>query len=433
MKINKINILYLLMLTSIVFACEDDDKPYGGPYTVEIAGPGAVTPATEKTYTIGDYLNPDSYTWTIDGPAEIKGETSGESVKVQFKSIGEVTLSVTNGTDAGYLLIEVDSVAPDVAASYSITSHGVLKNGASDTVYLKFASPLVDDPEIVLNTDTSGFAENKPVFQSGSLGELQKVSDTEYYVIYTAGEGNGTPEALLTGMTTSAEFGGKSVDHAYVKLYEVDNIAPVAELSYSDQQVNDSTEVTITATFSEPVTFIDKLDQEEVDSAIFVTLSGADIESVEDDTLRATSDPLVFTYTFTLRSESDGPVTVILTNVADLGGNEVGSVTNSTALVVDNTAPVVTGSASDAGEFVDIQIAADEAGTGWYLILAGDADAPTAVNEFLNTEGVASGSVALGEYKHLALAPGAYKVYYLGQDGAENYSSITSSDLTVTE
>lgn len=429
MKI-KISMLLSVITAFIFTACNDDDNPnFKNPYRFNIVGAGTVSPETTSEYTIGDFVG-ETYTWTIDGPAQIVGDASGTTVDVEFMSVGEVVLTVSNGTESGTLTVEIAEVEPVVATSLNGT--GVLKEGDSDTIFFSFDAPLAIDPQIEMNKDTSAFVAGTDAFISGSLGELMKTDEMNYYVVFTAGSGNGTPEGFLTDVQSREAFGGVNLDslgYMYVQLYEVDNIDPVADLSYSQERVNDSTMVTVTATFSEPVTFENGLD-----SAFYVSFSGAGV-AVESDSLQSTDDPLVYTYEYTVNGEGNGSVTVDIDNVTDLAGNQLAVVNNATGLSIDNMAPVVVGITNDGGDFASVDITSTEDGAGMYLILVDGETAPTTAEEFLAAEGVVSGAVnvnaTVASTAVESLETGNYDVYYMSLDEAGNYSAIVSSELAM--
>jgi hypothetical protein len=432
---NKISILLLSLITVFAFtACEDEQEPFEGPYRLTVSGPGSATPETTATFTLGDIINPDSYTWSIvEGPGQIVGGANGATVEVEFLSVGDVLLNVTNGTDARTLTIHVEPVAPAVTGALSKRGYTAVRSGESDTVYFNFDSPVASIGSVEIASDSSQFNANNP-FISGSLGDLESVdgSSTSYYAIYTGGEGNGVPEAKFTNIITTEAFGGDTVKSAYVQLYRVDNIDPIADISYSPSIANDSTEVTITVNFSEAVTFADP-----ADSAIYISLSGAGV-AAETDTLMPTEDPAVYTYTYTVNGEGEGNVSVELSNIQDLAGNEVALVRNDEGLTIDNTNPEITLTlAEDDGDYATITIVASESGTGMYVIVEDgeDApDAPTTPEEFMEISGVASASLGVGRglsSEVEILETGDYTVYYLVMDRAGNYSDVTSTNLVM--
>ncbi|PRY13667.1 hypothetical protein CLV24_10537 [Pontibacter ummariensis] len=420
---NNISLLLLSLFAVFFFtACEDDDDPFTGPYRVSILGPDTVAPESTEQFTIGNFLNPESYTWTVvDGPAEIVGSNTGATVDVRFTSVGDVTLSVTNGQETGTTTVEVENVAPAVTGSLNDT--GVLASGMSDTVFFEFDAPVAEIGSFGFNTeDSTAFNEGGTPFVSGAIGDLVQVNDQLYYAVYTAGAGNGTSEVRFTDVVSTGTFGADTVETAYVQLYRVDNIAPVADLAYSTEVASEGSMVMVTTTFSEEVMSADP-----ADSVLFITVDG------ERDTLMATDDPLVYTYEYEV-GEGDGPIEVGLENVVDLAGNELAGVNNATELVLDNTGPVVTGTATDAGSGASIAIGSSEAGTAMYLVLNDGAAAPTNAEEFMDTQGVASRSVQIsagGGVRTVtqALAAGDYDVYFLARDEAGNFSAIETADL----
>lgn len=423
---NKISVLLFALITAFMFTgCDEDEvEPFYDPSRLAIGGLHAVSPGTTHKFTVGSVTNPESYTWSVDGPAQIVGGATGATVTVAFQSVGDVVLKVTNGTDTGKLTVEVEEVEPAVTAT--LTGTGVLRSGQSDTVFFEFDAPVEEIGGFGINTaDSTGFNKGATPFTSGTVGELVKVSDHQYYVIYTAGSGNGTAEVKFTDIVSTAAYGSVTIDSAYAQLYKVDNIAPVANMSYSATRANDGSTVTITATFTEAV-----MPANEADSVLFISVGGAD-----RDTLVATANPLVYTYEYEVSGNNNGPVQVELENVADFAGHELAAVNNASELVVDNIEPVVVGLAVDNGSNARISITSSETGTGMYLILKTGQAAPADVEEFMAAEGVAKGSaqVTAGTPKVIAqaLASGSYKVYYVAMDAAGNSSSITSTSLVM--
>lgn len=276
-----------------------------------------------------------------------------------------------------------------------------------------------------VNTDSSGFNAGKLAFTSGSLGALVEVDADSYYAIYTAGAGDGTPEALFQDITSNETYGSLNIDSSFVQLYRVDNTAPVAQMSYSETMVNDSTVVTVTATFTEEVMFADP-----ADSALLIEFSGAGVMA-ETDTLIATEDPLVYTFDYTVNGNGNGTLNVALDNIVDLAGNSVSAVNNSAEVVIDNIDPtILSASASDTGDAVEVSMMSDESGTGYYMILADGADALTSLADFDGATSLSLSALATSS-KSIALSAGDYDVYYISVDGAGNASAISQVDLTV--
>lgn len=424
---NKFNILFLLLGT-FIFACDDDDAVFTGPSSLIVAGTHGVTPGDVEEYTLRDINNPESYTWAVEGPGEIVGSSTGNTVTVEFHSVGEVILTVTNGEDNGKVVIGVNNVEPAVTTTLNGT--GVLREGVADTVFFEFDSPLSKDPTISMVTDSTEFNGGDPIV-SGTLGELIKVDAQNYYAIYTAGAEEGISEGFLPQLIATEIYGADTIDSVYVQLYEVDNTDPVANLSYSQLVVNDSTEVTVTATFSEPINYANL-----EDSAIYISFSGAGVEAASD-TLQPTDDPLVYTYQYVVNGEGSGTVDIDISNAVDLAGNPLAVVNNANELKVDNMAPLLAiVTASDDGDYATIQMVSNEDGEGMYLILEGGDDAPTTTEEFMEVEeSVSSGSVELmannGKKVIELLATGDYDVYFLAQDEAGNYSQISSVNLVM--
>ena len=421
---NKISIILLSLLTVFAFtACEEDQEIFDGPYRLTLGGPRSGLAGGTATYTLGDIQNPDSYTWTISDPsvAQFVGAGSGATVVVEFLSVGDFELSVTNGTDFRDISVEVEPIEPTPTVALDTATSGIaLSGGESGMVFLHFAGPVESIGSIEVTEDPTQFNEGEP-FVSGSISDLQRIDENTFSAVYTAGEGNGTPEAAIYGITGTDASGGVTIDTAYVQLYRVDNEAPTADLTYSQNRARAGSDVTVTATFSEEVMG---------ERMISLTQNGV----TETAALEATDDPLVYTYTYTAR-EGEGTVNVELTETTDFAGNEVAAVTNANRLVIDNTAPVVEGVATDNGNVATIGVFSTEAGTARYLVLEEGDAAPASVEEFMANEGGVAGALSVVgnrfEYTDVILSSGLYDVYFLAEDEAGNFSDIASTVLVM--
>lgn len=427
---NTIYTLILLLFATFIASCSDDDEvdDLSGPFFLTINGPDEVVPGVQREYSVENYTPERNYTWSVEGPAQIIGDASGQSITVEFTGLGEAVIKVENNRDNGNLTVAVEQVEPEVTTtleSEGIIGEGMLSSGQQDTIFFEFNAPLTADPSIAMNTGKSFFGAD-PAFTSGTLGDLVKINSTTYYAIYTAGAGNGTPEAAITGLEATETF---TSDELHVLLFEVDNTAPVVDLSFSDNTVSDGTEVTVTATFSEPVRF-----ENPADSALLISYSGGGM-SVTGDTLQSTDDPRVYSYTFTADGGgADGTVTFDIENVVDMAGNPLAAINNNAGLTIDNNfSGTVTGTAMDSGDFATISMTSTESGTGQYVVLNTGADAPTSADDF--DGGIASGSMTLnaGVMKSVnqSLPSGDYDVYFIGRDEADNYSAITTVGFTM--
>jgi hypothetical protein len=411
-----LNITLIAIFILFMVACEEDDARFSGPARIIIAGTGTATPGEVAEFTIGNVNNSESYTWTVEGPAQIMGNATGNTVSVEFTGVGDVTIEVSRGDDTGLTTVSVAEVEPAVTTRFNET--GVLRSGETDTVFFDFAAPIASTPAFDMVTDEG--------FVSGSLGNLVRVDDDSYYAIYTAGEGDGTPQALFQDITATEAFGGVNIDSAFVNLYRVDNVAPVADLSYSETVVKEGSEVTVTATFNEPIM------PQGSDKVVLITFTrfGAPAET---DTLEATDDPLVYTVDYTVTANESGTeIEVGLPNAVDFARAPIADINNAT-ITVDNADPrIITANAADTGEAVQISLTSSEDGTGWFIVLPDGADAPETTEDF--SGGVASRmwdlSAATNRSTSIALAAGAYDVYFLVRDKAGNMSPIEMVNLT---
>ena len=416
---NIFKIFLWISVAVILFSCDEEEENFTWRSGDEllIYGPEEVIPGEEVEYSVAGYDINKTYNWTVTGPATVQGDTEGEFLRLTFNSVGTVTVAVDNGANQGDLEIAVDEATPAVVAELAGT--GVLRSGETETIILDFSTPLANTPNVAFDTDG---------FMSGALGPVTEVDESTYELTYTAGAGNGTPRIVVSDVVSTADYGSVEMEDDTVNIFRVDNTPPVADLSYSQNRVNDGTEVTITAQFSEPVTFEDP-----ANSALYISFSGGGVP-VESDSLNPTDDPLVYTYTYTVNSTGDGTIDIDLENVVDYAGNPLATVNNDTELEVDNTAPnPVVASASDEGDYATISLTSLESGAGWYLVMADGATPPADSEEVVAGGGVSSGLMELSggtpETTSIALATGDYNVYFVARDEAGNYSDIEMINL----
>lgn len=427
-EMKKMNVkIFLLAALSICFgflmSCEDSSSELSSPYMVDIEGPTEVYPEQTGSYTIGDIDGAESFSWTISGPGYIVGSTTGATIEIYYSAVGEIELTVTNGDDTGTRIIDIYEVDPDVAVS--LNGYGKLKEGVSDTVYLIFPAAITSIEGITMlsSTDTS-YVTGSLAFSSGSLSGLTKVDDYTYYTIYTAGSGNGTPEALITKVVTTEDYGSNTWDSTYIQLYTVDNTIPIASLSYSQEEANDSTIVDITVTFTEAI-----------DTLVvpYISFSGGGVAD-ETDALVATSDELVYTYSYIVNGNGNGTVTIALEGITDEAGNALGGITDASVLEIDNVDPVIAFTVSGGDGVATLGVATSEAIEGMYLVLESGEDGPAEASEFGSFSGVLSGDVSFSSLTNqypLALDPGTYDFYFLAMDESGNYSAVKSATATV--
>jgi hypothetical protein len=413
-----LNITLITIFTIFMMACEEDDTGFSGPARLIIAGPGSAIPGEVAEFTVGDVNNPESFNWTIDGPAQVVGDGTGNTVEVRFTGVGDVTLNVSSGEDQGLTQVEVEEVEPSVEARLNRT--GALRQDESDTVFFQFATPLEQIPDLAMITDEG--------FVSGTLGDLQRIDDDSFFSIFTAGAGDGTPRALLQDITATEMFGGATIDSAIVNLFRVDNTPPVADISYSQTMVNEGTEITVTANFNERVM------PQGSDTVILITFSRLGV--TETDTLEATNDPLVYTVDYTVTAdEANSDIEVGLPNTVDLARNPLADINNANEIRVDNVSPTLaeTTAIQLTSGAVRISMTSSEDATGRFIVLEDGADAPVSAEDFEG--GVANGTLSLQSSTRkstsISLEAGNYDVYFMASDEAGNSSPIQMVNLTV--
>ena len=124
----------------------------------------------------------------------------------------------------------------------------------------------------------------------------------------------------------------------------VDNTAPTLAISDTDADdlVNDGDAVTITATFTEA-------------NGLGGTPTIAIGSDIGTTNMSATADPLIWTYAWTVGSgtPSLNESAAITISVSDAAGNALGTVSGTTSITIDNTAPTLAISDNDADDLVN--------------------------------------------------------------------------------
>ncbi|UXP32683.1 hypothetical protein N6H18_01725 [Reichenbachiella agarivorans] len=416
-RLSGLTLFSLLSLVMLFLASCDEDNTVEGDPRLFIEGPTGALPETSATYDLQADIG-GTTSWTVEGPAQILSSTTS-TAEIQFLSVGDVTITATNGGLSGTYSVIVSSVEAAVESSMNF---GKAKNGATDTLFLSFSAPLASAPTVVMNglnaADTSAFFRGdmdsaiSPFVSGATLSSAAsyKGSNMEYFAIFTGGTGNGQAEAIVKSATLSESYGGGTIENVYLLIQEVDNVAPIGSISFSQSAANDSTVVTITAQFNEAV--------RAESNFIFIDISYADGSGVAvKDTLWATADAAVWALDYTVNGESDeDPSTnlnVSVSEVVDMAGN-VPTVLDDASLIIDNIAPIAAGTATDSNPGTQVVTVMT---SGEWLILKSGTEAPATLAEF--------GAGGSGN-STLVLDAGTYDVYFIEVDAAGNVSDIVT-------
>ncbi|MEO1050319.1 MAG: hypothetical protein AAFX87_06825 [Bacteroidota bacterium] len=415
--------LFLFGMVFVITSCGDDDVTgvlaTEIPVTDAIAGATDVELGSTVTYSVPQRVG-STYAWTVTG-ATAAASTTG-TVSVTFDVMGAsatVTVVETNEAgragDAQTADVTISNTAP--TATSSLAGLGIYKDGDTDSVKVSFDFPV-----------------SAPVVSSSGLGtDITDVAmtaiDAQNYFTIVAFDNTGADSDVEFVVSGAARTLGGMMQANDTASAEIDNTAPTASIAFSSAAVNDEGTVDFTITFDE--------DMGSMDTLLFVDITGAGIDAVED-TVVIGDDPNMLSYTFTPTGAGDGMVTIAVSGLTDLVGNEVNMVPLASNLMVDNTAPMITNEgAGDVGTAAELSVTSDSDGMAYFVVLADGADAPMdAAGVMSNSAAVASGSFEtignLSRSTQVALATGAYDVYYVVKDVAGNVSGVSSAvDLTL--
>ncbi len=273
----------------------------------------------------------DAYGNSTDGTASSDVNTVDQTVPAAF-TVGEV--NTAGGNPVAFYWNETTTSA---IITVPLSVDNTLENG---TVQLRAeADGSFEDlsrPDTIQASEITAGLVNISVadVEAGATGieELSGFSDGDEITV----------SAIITDQAGNSTTGTIS-DTTLI----VDQSPPSAAITYTDTLANEGHTVTFTVTFDEAATATPQM---AIAYAVNV-IPAADIS--------ATADPAVWTHSTVILADNDGVVTLSVTG-NDLAGNALAadSLTNTTALVIDNTNPGYVLSYSDslvrATDVVDI-------------------------------------------------------------------------------
>lgn len=277
-----------------------------------------------------------------------------------------------------------------------------LKNGASDTLHIKY-----DQAEMKTSPSVS-FAPTS----AGTVGPVAalpyKGKKNEFYVIYTAaGTYTGAVTATVSG-ATAIVAGVELTQDDKTQTINVDNTAPVITTNVGSHIIGKGQFITLKVSYNE------KMSAKAAD-AVKATISGQGLETITDAPFEISSDGLsasliyIFKLDDPLVPATHGPLTVTFSGGADAAGNAAPAPTGS--IIVDvNTppAPVLTLSAGyDLGTQIMWSASetrdntpvtgnpgGDQTGKVYFVAIANGEAAPTNIS--IDQDGVATWTMATG-------------------------------------
>lgn len=454
-----IYIYFTLTLASIVLfgACSDDEfaSPIDEgftPVTAAITGSDAVdvTPLTVR-YSVPTRAS-STFAWSVSSgtAGAISGNADGNSVDLVFTAEGTITLQVieTNTGGAGdAVTLDIVATAGTPSAANIFTESTIpVRSGQIDTVVVSFNREMATAPTAALTTgagiETLGSlgqatgqaitAANASVFSLTGADSLANGAMSAYFWIYTAGTGDGTPGISVTGGVANAAWGGTTQASASTgSITTIDNTAPsAADISYSSEVAKNGDDITVTVTFSEPM---------DATASVSIDWAGNSVAAFSGNLAVDSDNTAVWTTTYSAPAGDDA-INFVVTGARDLAGNGQNAVADAT-LVVDNTAPAVSGAAaaefSSSVDWARLNATSSENGTLYYIIVADGvavADQADVQNPNIGVEnGSASASAGVSTtIDSGVLAAGSYDVYFFAKDAAENEGTVVGpTDLTI--
>ncbi|MFY0602143.1 MAG: DUF4347 domain-containing protein [Cyclobacteriaceae bacterium] len=323
-------------LITLSFTADDDLS--GAPVVGLSIGGTAVTatvntgsaPNYTATYTLLGTENNGAVTFTIDftddagnDGTQVTATTDGSSIEADFiaPTLTAVTLISDNGTNnqnaVGGNTVLLDIVSSEVLSALpavAIQSGGVNVQGPVTIAHDNPGAPDFQNFNVTYAVDGTGSTDGVDRDADGTLSfTIDFVDDA------------GIAGTQVTSTTNDSAM-------------EIDNTQPIVVVTddhadpddATDDTVNDSDNVTITATFTEA-------------NALGVTPLITIGTSVTSASMTSTADPLVWTYTWNVPA-GDLASEVVSISASDAAGNVLGTQTNTNAgdYEVDNTDPSTT-------------------------------------------------------------------------------------------
>ncbi|UCD37507.1 MAG: T9SS type A sorting domain-containing protein [Fidelibacterota bacterium] len=320
--------------------------------TATFSEPGAATPTIDIDYAgTGSDVSADPMTlgasdslWTYDTAAPA-GNDGTAAVSITGTDLAGNTASVISGAAD----LEVDNTVPVIS---SVAPADSSYHNSTEVSYT-LSEDIVSGS--ITWTRLSGASDpGAPHVQALTGSELGTGAHTDITLT--------NDPTLVSGTVYSITFAGEdgagnSATSVVSSPVTFDNVAPQADLTYSDTLAHQGDLVTITATMTEAAATTPQPPR--------ITVLFAGGSSVGPVAMTATADPAVWTYDATMPLGNDGAATVTI-NTADLAGNALtpGNTTGANDLVVDNIAPGYVLSYSDslvkASDVVTITATFDE-------------------------------------------------------------------------
>ena len=221
------------------------------------------------------------------------------------------------GTDS--ITFTIDNTAPTVTLTDTDVDN-VVKDSDNVTITATFNENMTSAPDISIGSLVANVA-------------MTATSSTTWTYVWTVPAGN---DGTLTATVSGTDIAGNSYAGTDSITFTIDNTAPTVSLTDTDADnvVKDSDNVTITATFNEAMT-----------TAPDISIGGL----LTNVAMTATSST-TWTYVWNVPAGNDGTLTATVSGT-DIAGNAYAG-TDSITFTIDNTAPTVTLTDTDADNVV---------------------------------------------------------------------------------
>jgi len=350
----------------------------------------AVTELIDSTDILNRYCD-------VPVPAAALGDNGGTGPDDGSKTIRARIIDEAGNEgpeSSGYLGLTLDTVYPTIGSVNSDTADGYYNDlaGLID-IDVAFSEPVVvtGTPRIQLETGStdalvnySGGSGSPGLTFNYDIADGENSADLGYINSDALSLNGGTIRDLAgNNAVLTLPAPGAPYSLSYSRAIVVDTLEPTADITYTsdgphnESPYNQGTNVTITATFSEPI-------KDFPGPQPTISFSGVYLSGPGTMTRQSSAE---YTYVHSVGT-GDGTETIALSGGTDLAGNTIIGIPSSGGTFdVDNTAPSVNGVSTDTGNgyyndaaaFIDIDVGfseeVDVTGTPRIQLETGAADA----------------------------------------------------------
>ena len=317
---NASNKLIILKNPPIIFTDTDVDNIVKDSDNVTITATFNKDMATAPDISIGSLVTniamtaTSSTTWTYvwDVPAGNDGTLTATV------SSTDIVLNACTGTPS--ITFTIDNTAPSITLTDTDIDN-VVKDSDNVTITATFNENMATAPDISIGSLVTNIA-------------MTATSSTTWTYVWDVPAGN---DGTLTATVSGTDIAGNAYAGTDSITFTIDNTAPTVTLTDTDVDniVDDSDNVTITATFNEDM----------------ATAPDISIGSLVTNIAMTATSSTTWTYVWNVPAGNDGTLTATVSGT-DIAGNAYAG-TDSITFTIDNTAPTVTLTDTDVDNIVD--------------------------------------------------------------------------------